>query len=371
MTWIFILFGLIYCGFILRFYFGIYRLSQTESEQKLTVTVLVPARNEERNIGKCIEGLWNQTYDKNLYEVIIIDDRSIDKTAEIVKNLIKDKPNFRLLTHHVKQTKPTFKKEALKYALQFVSSEIIMTIDADTVAQPFWIEKMISLYDDKTGLVAGLVTFSPSCEKNIFFKIQTLEFAAHVFSGAGSIGSNNPMICNGSNLSYRRKAFDDAGGYDGNLFLPSGDDDLLLQNIYKKTRWKLKFSLSPMTINYTQPVNSFIEFLNQRARWTSKTFHYPLKWIFIFESLLYIFYVLILVFLPLTILGVFPFHIYLLGLLLKFIPEALLVSKAVKILNRRYLLKYFFPAQLFQLTYVLIVGLTGTFNQFTWKDRKR
>jgi cellulose synthase/poly-beta-1,6-N-acetylglucosamine synthase-like glycosyltransferase len=363
----FLILGFLYLGFLSYFLIGLYRIQIRSREQFLTVTVLVPARNEEKNITLCIDSLWNQTYPREWYKVIIIDDQSIDQTAAVVENLIKDKPNFQLLHHPRHELRPTFKKQALKYAMNNVQSEIIMTIDADSVAQPNWIEWMVASYDPETGLVAGLVTFFPEYEKTIFHKIQTLEFAGIVFCGVGAVGNNNPLICNGSNLSYRLRAFLDAGGYDGNEFLPSGDDDLLLQNIHKRTPWKIKYSLNHETINYTRSLDNWREFLNQRARWASKSLHYPQKWLLLVMLLIYFYYLLIIIFFPLALLQIIPWKIYLLGLAMKLIPEFFMVTRAAKILARKNLLKYFLLAQIFQILYVIVVGFLGFFNRFTWK----
>lgn len=371
MIWIFLLFGLFYSGLIFYFLIGMYRIPRSENGNKLTVSVLVPARNEQEFIGKCIESLWNQTYDKHLFNVYIIDDQSTDSTAEVIRTSIMDKPNFHLLSHKVSDKKATFKKEALKIALKSVTSEVVMTIDADTIAQPDWLEKMVSYYDEKTGLVAGLVTFFPGSENSLFHKIQTLEFAGIVFCGVGSLGNNNPLICNGSNLSYRLKAFNDAGGYDGNMFLPSGDDDLLLQNIFTRTNWKVKYALSREAINYTSPIKTFGTFLNQRARWASKSIHYPRKWMFPMMLSIYLYYLLIIILFPLTLCGWYPVELYILGLSLKAIPEMLLIRKGLKILGRSDLFKYFFAAQFFQVLYVMIAGLMGFLRQYSWKGNRQ
>ena len=333
----------------------------------MTVSILVPARDEQDQIIQCLQSLWEQDYPKELYKVYVIDDHSMDKTAGMVEDFIKDKPNFSLLRHQKDPVRTTFKKQALKFALQKVNSDVVMTIDADSVASTSWIKKMVNQYDNDTGLVAGLVTFQPDQERGLFHKIQTLEFAGIVFCGVGAIGHDNPLICNGSNLSYRLQAFKDAGGYQGNEYLPSGDDDLLLQNFHNKTSWKIKYSLDPDTINYTIPVDSLSEFLNQRARWASKSLHYPKKWLFLVMFAIYVYYVFIIFFIPLVIMGLFPWQVYLIGLLLKMIPEALIISRGLKILGRRQLRRYFLFAQGFQIVYVLIVGFMGFFNRFSWK----
>lgn len=363
----FLLLGFLYLGLMIYFLVGLFRIPVRSREQFLTVTVLVPARNEGKNIAHCINSLWNQTYPKEWYKVIIIDDQSTDNTAAAVELLIKDKPNFQLLRHPRHELQPTFKKQALKYAMKNVQSEIIMTIDADTAAQPYWIERMVGQYDPETGLVAGVVTFFPEYEKSIFHKIQTLEFAGIVFCGVGAVGNNDPLICNGSNLSYRLQAFQDAGGYDGNEFLPSGDDDLLLQNIHKRTDWKIKYSLEHDTINYTRSLDTLAEFLNQRARWASKSLHYPQKWLLVVMFMIYLYYLLIIIFLPLALLQLIPWKIYLLGLALKLLPELFIVTRAAGVLGRKTLLNYFLPAQIFQILYVIVAGFLGFFNRFTWK----
>ncbi len=371
MEQIFLLFSLFYAGLILYFFIGIFRLPAVKNDNRLSVTVLVPARNEEKTIRRCLESLHRQTYPRELYRVWVIDDRSTDRTAKVVEDFIRDKPNFRLLRHHPSDANPTYKKQALQFAIRQVNSEVIMTIDADTVAQPRWMEKMIAQYLPDTGLVAGLVTFPREAEKSFFHKIQTLEFAGLVFCGVGSVGNGNPIICNGSNLSYRLRAFRDAGGYSGHLHLPSGDDDLLLQNIHKKTGWKVHYSIDPETINYTRPTDSLSEFLNQRARWASKSLHYPSRRVFFMMFSIYLFYLMIFLLAPLSLGGWFHWEIYLAGAGLKMVPEFFLIYKSLSILNRRDLLPWFPVAEVLQVPYIVYIGLRGFFKKFTWKDRTR
>lgn len=367
MEWIFLILAFIYGCIIFYFYIGLNRIRNETSDLSLTVSVLVPARNEENNIISCLENLYRQSYPKQLYEVIIIDDNSTDKTSDLVQKYIQDKSNFRMIKKKIDGYQRTFKKQALKTALDSAKNEIIMTIDADTVANERWIELMTAQYKDDTGLVAGVVSFPQNDENTLFKKIQTLEFAGIVFAGVGSVGNNFPLICNGSNLSYRLRAFTEAGGYDANIHLPSGDDDLLLQNLHSKTNWRVKYSLIADTINYTRATDRLLAFINQRARWASKSLHYPNKWVFLLMLSFYIYYLSILIFGILTVSGYFPVGIYLFGFALKLTTEALVISKALKILNRKDLWIYYFPAQVFQIVYVLLVGVLGLLNKFTWR----
>ncbi|HFE63519.1 MAG TPA: glycosyltransferase [Caldithrix sp.] len=371
MEWVYLIFAAFYSAVIFYFFVGLFRTSPSGAGEFLTVSVLVPARNEAPNIGKCLQSLDKQTYHRDRFEVVVIDDQSSDSTAEVVQEFIRKKPNFKLLRHKPTLDQPTFKKQALKFALQQVKSDIVMTIDADTIAQPDWIMNMVAQYDERTGLLAGLVTFLPESEKRIFHKLQTLEFAGIVFCGMGSAANNRPIMCNGSNLSYRRKAFEEVGGYDGHLHLPSGDDDLLMQNIHSRTDWQVKYSLDPKTINYTTPVNSVSGFLNQRARWASKSIHYPSKWISAMLFSIYLFYLQTLFCLPAAVAGFVDIRFFLIGILLKMVPEFLIILKALKVLNRLDLLSYFLLGEVFQVPYILYAGLMGFLHKYSWKDRKR
>ncbi len=363
--------GIFYSLVLLYFWIGIWRTPRQTGTNRMTVTVLVPARNEEKHIRECLESLAAQSYPADLFRVIVIDDQSTDRTAEIVEQFVKGRKNFRLLRYRNSGTHPTYKKQALNFAMQFVQSELVFTIDADTVAQPEWLERMVNHYDHQTGMVAGLVTFRAEAEERLFDRLQTLEFAGIVFCGVGAVGNHNPIICNGSNLSYRMVAFQEVGGYEGHLHIPSGDDDLLMQNIHRHTHWKVRYSLDERTINFTQPVATVADFLNQRSRWASKALHYPSRWIFPFLLGIYLFFLLTVLAPLLGVTGILEWRTVGLGLGLKIVPEFLIIIQALRVLRRNDLLRYFPVAELFHAPYILYVGFRGFFNKYSWKDRHK
>lgn len=368
---IFLLLGLFYFLLCSSFFIGILFAKKKKTSLnnwKPKVSVLVPARNEAATITETLQGLHNQTYPAEKLEIIIIDDNSSDHTSAVVSTFIEENnlENIRLLNYRTVGN--TYKKAAIAHALEFSSGEIIMTTDADCIVKPQWVESMIAQYEEETGMIAGLITFDPKSEKTIFSRLQTLEFAGIVFAGVGAVGIGYPLICNGSNLSYRRRAYDDVDGFSGHDHLPSGDDDLLMQNIHKKTSWKIKYNINSASINSTHPLNNLNRFLNQRSRWASKGIHYPGTTISIMLFLVYAFYAAILVLTPLTIMGLFPSQFLLLGFLLKWIPEFLIINEALRILQRDDLLSLFLTAQLFHIPYLVIVGFRGFFNLFKWKN---
>jgi cellulose synthase/poly-beta-1,6-N-acetylglucosamine synthase-like glycosyltransferase len=366
------LLGLYYFLTLFVFYLGIERekrgISQN-GDSLANVSILIPARNESETIISTLKGLVVQTYPKDKFEIIVIDDHSIDNTYEVVSQFIQEKnlSNFRVLQHRNDGSKPTYKKAAITFAMSKASGEIIITTDADCRVQPNWVRSMVGKFGLNTGLVAGLVTFEKNTEHNIFHKLQTLEFAGLVFAGVGAVGINHPLICNGSNLAYRRKAFDEVGGFYGHDHLPSGDDDLLVQTLRSKTNWEIRYNLDPNSITFTHPIDSWRDFINQRSRWASKSTHYPGVLTFLFLLSIFMFHLGIFILTPVSILGQFSILIIVMVLLLKIIPDFLILHQALNIFNRKELIKYFLIGEVLHVPYVLISGFRGFFNLFKWK----
>jgi cellulose synthase/poly-beta-1,6-N-acetylglucosamine synthase-like glycosyltransferase len=371
---VFLFLGLFYFTLILFFYIGILRERRREvriNGWKPFVSVLVPARNESGCIEPTLASLAQQTYPASQLEIIVINDNSTDRTGEVVKDYItrENLAHFQLLTHKNDDSKPTYKKTAIAYALEFARGEIIMTTDADCRVQPQWVESMVGHFETDTGMVAGLVSFMPEKEKTPFHKLQTLEFAGLVFAGVGAIGNRYPLICNGSNLSYRRVAFDAAGGFAGHEHIPSGDDDLFMQNLHRHTNWKVHYNLDPASVNYTRPVDSFADFLNQRARWASKGAHYPGFKTSLILLLIYLFYLALIILPPITLMGLFSWKLLLLAFGCKMFPEYLVIRQALSVLRRRKLKRWFLVAQTVHIPYIVLAGFGGFFKLFNWKKK--
>src|SRR5690606_33766417 len=103
--------------------------------------------------------------------------------------------------------------------------------------------------------------------EKIFEKIQRLEFAGLILAGAGLIGINKPAICNAANASYRKDAYISVNGFDDNLNLSSGDDEILMQKIKQAGKYKIKFYMNKNAIVTSLTNKSFKEFYHQRKRW--------------------------------------------------------------------------------------------------------
>jgi cellulose synthase/poly-beta-1,6-N-acetylglucosamine synthase-like glycosyltransferase len=221
----------------------------------------------------------------------------------------------------------------------------------------------------KPGMVIGPVAFHR--EKSLFDKIQSLEFMGLIGTTAGSAAAGYPVMCNGANLGYRRDAYLETGGFSKNIGYDSGDDHFLMAAISKKYgEHSVKFLADREAVVYTQPEDSLQGFINQRLRWVSKSRGYREPAVI---GLALITYAVHLFLLAGMVAGVFFPGLLAVSLALwlaKILIEYPMVWRMAGFLDKKHLLGYYFTAQVFQLFYVVLVGMFGTILPHQWKGRR-
>ncbi|MCA9039978.1 MAG: glycosyltransferase [Planctomycetaceae bacterium] len=98
------------------------------------VSILVPAKDEADKIAACLDSLCNLNYPA--YEILVVDDRSEDATAEIVREYAEEHPHLRLVQVEELPTGWTGKTHALQYGQRFARGEWLLFVDADTTHHP-------------------------------------------------------------------------------------------------------------------------------------------------------------------------------------------------------------------------------------------
>lgn len=358
-----------YLFFLIKIYTGLNNLSFNQNNQFVDefVSVIVPFRNEEKFILRVLKSLESQDYPEDKFEVIFIDDNSTDNSKSILEKNIKKK-NLKVITVPNDYSKKAHKKRAIRYGIENSKGEIIVTTDADCVHPKSWLKSLLSFMNKDTGFVSGPVEFFSG--QNLFEKLQKLEFAGLVITGAGLIGSNSPIICNAANIAYRRKAFDEVGGFLFQMNLSSGDDELLMQKIFCDTDYKISFALDKNAIVKTQSNSSLKQFYNQRKRWASKGLFYKNKLLILKLLLIYLFYLSFII-LPVLgfLLGKIFFLIFALSFAIKIIFEFIVLKKGFELLFNKEALRLFPVAEIFHIPYIIIAGLSGAFGNYQWKGR--
>lgn len=374
LDFIFLMLTTIYFTILLTFFIGLFFPNRKISRKKYFVSIVVAARNEEKNIGDILSDLVNQTYPAGQYEIIIANDGSEDDTGNIIEKFAGEFPNVRhVLAAPDKTNGLTAKKNALNQGIRSSKGELILTTDADCRVKLTWIETMVSNFSEDVGMVVGFSQLGDRDYSYSFFeRIQALDFLSLMAAAQGSLNLNWPLAASGQNLAYRKQAFEQVGGFENIKQRISGDDVLLLQLIKKKTNWKIRFSASPESFNWTPPEKTVKSFLNQRKRWASNgsyQFHLN-KFFFLFIVTVFLLNLAVVFGTPIYYFINHSVTIPVACLAVKFFVEMMVAIKGGLVYRRTDLLKYFPVWAVVQMPYVIFTGLLGSLGHFIWKDRK-
>ena len=343
------------------FLFGLFRRSRAVNTRRLSVSVVVPARNEATNIDGCLQALATQTYPDDHLEIVVVDDRSTDDTAARIDQWTRRLPNL----NRVSVTQQDYicpKKNALWQGIKHARGDIIFTTDADCRPGSNWITSNLAHFAPDVGMVIGHAPLLKS-EKALsgLLSLQALIVST---LAAGSAGIGFPLTCSGRNMAYRKKAFDEANGFNDIGHIIGGDDVLLMRQVAQKSAWKIRFnadadSFVPST---SHPDN----LINRQVRYQSKTIHYGIPTL-ILALAVYIFHV-ILATLPIlfwTNAELFYVAGFCLGI--KIIADAVfLIFGGIRFKSLKLFL--WFPVlEILIIPYIVIICALGTFTPFKWK----
>lgn len=353
----------------------------TANEKRETfLSIIIPARNEEKNIAACLDSICNQSYPGHLYEVIVVDDHSTDNTAAIVKKYAHRHVQLISLGEVLNGEKlNAYKKKAIELAIAQSNGELIITTDADCIVNKNWL-RTIAAFFQQTGAAFIAMPVSYDCNNRFIEIFQALDFMTLQGITGASVYKKIHSMCNGANLAYTKKAFTEVNGFKGIDNIASGDDMLLMHKIYTQQPEKVFFLKSKEVIVETAPMKTIQDFFNQRIRWASKADKYDDKRIIAVLLLVYLFNVLLLLLPVISVIKNYQLSIinyqfsliqlWLALLLCKTIVEMIFLYPVASFFNRRNLLWFFPPAQPFHILYTVIAGWLGKFGTYQWKERK-
>lgn len=341
------------------------------------ISIIIAARNEEKNIGACIQSILNQTYPQNKFEIIVTDDHSTDATVSIIKSFQKQNITVLHLSDFIENLQlNSYKKKSIDTALKFAKGELIVTTDADCIACEKWIESLASFYKQKSPVFVALpVTFASSPPGERFgvrlFKIfQSLDFMTLQGITGASVFKKVHAMCNGANLAYQKKVFFEVGGFEGIDQIASGDDMLLMHKIQKKYPHEIMFLKSKEVIVTTHPTENLKDFMNQRIRWASKADRYTDKKITAVLLLVYLLNAWLFILGLISFFNLNAFYLFAGSLLIKTLVELFFLFPVAQFFGKQQQLWWFLPAQPFHIFYTVIAGWLGKFGSYQWKGRK-
>ena len=330
---------------------------------KISFTIIVPFRNEEDNLLTLIESLRKLDYPEDQFEILLIDDQSNDNSLSKAKQLTDHLPNFKIIS-----IRSAGKKLAIAQGIELSKGEIIITTDADCELPADWLRSVNSQFQNQSiQMIAGAVAIRT--DKTFFSKLQAVEFSSLIGSAAATLALGFPTMCNGANLSYRKKAFMEVHGFLGNEQIASGDDEFLMQKIVKKFGTaSVKFLMDSNAVVTTHPQFFLKDFLAQRIRWAGKWKHnlnWTAKTLAVFVLLFQLSWLMALAFLFFQPSN----NTILLLLVVKMLLEGFFLFGVFRFMRQKFSVSAFLFLQLTYPFYVIAVGILSTFITVSWKGR--
>lgn len=225
------------------------------------VTVVVPVRDEEDGIAGVLQDLHAQHYPKELFEVIVVDDASSDRTADIVRGMQPRWPQLALIANT-----GIGKKAAIATAVELAKGDLVLLTDGDARCGPKRMAVMAALWQEQRSdcLIAPVWTNGTG----VMGGLQELEQVGLVGAALGSALSGKPILAYGANLAFARSAFQRVGGYAGDRFA-SGDDVFLVQRLLR-SGGKVSAIADREAMVEVEAERTWGGFWRQRLRWAGK-----------------------------------------------------------------------------------------------------
>lgn len=368
LTSVAVIFLLLYAVLIIYYNKGWQSLQEFVPGKKSSlskISVLIAARNEAANISNLLDSLAAQTYPKECFEIIVIDDFSTDNTAQIVASYNLE--NLRLVQPNTNDEQSS-KKKAIESGVACAKGELIVTTDADCVAGKNWLQTINDFYvQTGASFIAAPVKFCYN--SSLLQKFQTLDFLMLQGITAASVATSFHSMCNGANLVYTKEAFNNAGGFKGIDHVASGDDMLLMHKIWKNDPHKVHYLKSSEAIVSTTPMPTWKEFFYQRIRWASKTLYYDDYRVLGVLFFIYLFNLFFVVLFISIFWNVFFLKVAIIFLISKTLIEFPFLYQVAKFYRQKKLLPYFLFFQPLHIFYTVSIGLLSQFGKYKWKGR--
>ena len=215
------------------------------------VSVVIPTCDREELLKKCLFSLFQQTYPKERYEIIVADDSTTDKTKRFVDSLSVSSPRVT----YVKSGGKSGTTHTMNVGVREARGEIIFFISDDCTADREWINEIIKIYEKHPEIdgAGGRIYSDPTQPKNFIIKymeaLKIIPFTQLIIS------DKMPFL--GGITAYRKKIISDLGGFDENIKFV-GDD----YNFYKSFRERgYKFAYVPTAIVYHHQRENVIPYL--------------------------------------------------------------------------------------------------------------
>ncbi len=227
------------------------------------VTVLVTARNEVRDVPRCIASLVALDYPRELLQVILVDDLSDDGTGELIDAAAAAHPY--IVAVHSRDLPASgleAKARGIAHGFDRATGEWVLITDADAAVHPQWIRHLLGRVEERTGVVGGALVVEAEGFVGI---VERVSWAFVQAFSLGMAGWGVPFVVLGPNMAVRRSVYERAGGLRAAKFRVA--EDLALFGLVISQGYTAQNYLDAETAVTLRPVPSARHLLSQQRRW--------------------------------------------------------------------------------------------------------
>lgn len=361
----------VYVVFIVQLILGFSKIKSFEAlslTPKTAFTIVVPFRNEEKNLGKLLDSISQLNYPISLIQIVMVDDFSKDDSVRIYNKWRMDHEavDTTLLENIELSYSP--KKDALTRAIPIAKHDWIVTTDADCIVNKNWLQVLDNYIQiNNPEMIVGAVLYKT--KNNWLHHFQQLDLMSLQATTIGSFGNGKPFMCNGANFAYTKKFFNEIGGFGGINDKASGDDVLLLQKAVDANKEKVHYLKHTDVIVKTKPENDLFKLFMQRVRWAGKTTGYNSNYAKLLAIVALFMNLGLVIGFGLLVFGKLDLKIFLGLFLVKYIVDYILLYQSNSYLRKG---KFFMPiaSSVIYPFYSSLVGIYSLFGSFKWKGRR-
>lgn len=263
---------------------------ESEENELKPVSVIVCARNEEQNIMNYLPKILEQDYPK--FQVVLINDRSWDETWDVMEAMARKDDRINLVNIPDNKKDDFAKKFALTVGIKAAKYDQLVLIDADCYPNSkLWLKKMAGKFSSKKRVVLGVGAYlKHKGFTNKLLRFDTCSIATQYLSFAKA---GIPYMGVGRNLAYKNELYDSVRGFKSHYHIPSGDDDLFVNEVANKENTAI--CLDEEAVTFSEPKKTFRDWRIQKRRHLTTGKHYKFKHKFLL-GLFPLSYVLMLIF---------------------------------------------------------------------------
>lgn len=244
----------------------------TNQKDKINFSLIIAAKNEEKNISGLLEAFVRIDYPADRFEIIIVDDNSSDTTFEIATSFKSRLQNLKV----IKNINPAFprKKGALHTGITQSTNIYIAITDADCIPSPGWLKELEQQFQAGAEFVIGVSPLLKS--RGLTASIAAYENFKSYCLSLSLASAGLPYSGIARNFAFKKECYFTLGGFSGTLETIGGDDDLLIREAVKQ-KMKISVMTGEESLVYTHPPLNFNTYMNQKARHTATSNFYLLQ----------------------------------------------------------------------------------------------